>query len=67
MPSKEVKKLVQAGYTGVAVVVPSFWRKYFDLKKGDEILVECNGQMIVTPIPKDKEDKTKKKGGKNEK
>lgn len=51
MPSKQIKKLVQAGYTGLAVVVPQHWAKYWELVKGDEIEVICSGnQMTVIPI-----------------
>ncbi|MCK5260696.1 MAG: AbrB/MazE/SpoVT family DNA-binding domain-containing protein [Thermoplasmatales archaeon] len=61
----EIKKLVQAGYTGVAVVVPAFWRKFWELQKGDEIEVTCDGNtMTVIPV---KTIKKKKGDKKNEK
>ena len=61
MPSRQIKRLVQAGYTNLAVVVPQHWAKYWELEKGNEIEVVCSGNtMTVVPV---KTMKTKKKKG----
>ena len=62
MPSRQVKKLVQAGYSGLAVVVPQHWAKYWELSKGDKIEVVCSGDtMTVVPVKIKKKTKGDKK------
>ena len=40
------RKLVEQGGTTMMVSLPSKWIKRFDLKKGDEIIIEEDGKMI---------------------
>ena len=58
------KKLVQIG-GAMGVIIPKMWCDYNGLSLGSEVIVKTNGVVTITPA--NKEDKTKKKGKKDEK
>jgi len=53
IPSKEIRRVIQAG-NAVAVVIPAHWARYYNLTKGSKIEIVTNGSMTVTPILEDK-------------
>lgn len=56
-----MKKVQKVG-TSLAVFLPAQWCKYYNLKAGDEILMEINNEIII----KVKENRENERREKNE-
>jgi len=49
---KDVRKILKAGTSSFAVVLPKSWLRYYDLKNGDSVEVISNGSIEIKPIEK---------------
>ena len=51
MPILEVRRIYKAGGS-LALTLPKGWLAYFNIKCGDEVEVEGNGQLTIRPRKK---------------
>ncbi len=53
MPTLARRKLIKFGESGLVLTVPRAWARYYNLKPGDRVEIEANGELVVRPeIPK---------------
>lgn len=53
MPTLARRKLIKFGEAGLVLTVLRAWARYYNLKPGDRVEVEANGELVVRPqIPK---------------
>jgi bifunctional DNA-binding transcriptional regulator/antitoxin component of YhaV-PrlF toxin-antitoxin module len=53
MPHEENRKIIRAGNTSYAVILPKAWLRYYGLKKGDRVKIVSNGIVTVEPLKHD--------------
>lgn len=49
IPHKQIRKIIKAGNTSFAVILPIAWLRYFDLGYGDKVEVISNGSVEIKP------------------
>jgi len=52
MPHKEIRKIMRAGNSSFAVIIPRAWLRYYNLKYGDCVEVVTNGIVKIRPLKK---------------
>jgi len=58
MPHEETRKIIKAGETSFAVILPRAWLRYYGLKNGDSVRVISDGTVTIEPparSPKDEQ------------
>lgn len=55
MPHKEIKKIIRAGNTSFAVILPRSWLRYYNLGYGNHVEVISNGSVEIKPCKKEGE------------
>jgi bifunctional DNA-binding transcriptional regulator/antitoxin component of YhaV-PrlF toxin-antitoxin module len=56
MPHEENRKIIKAGETSFAVILPKSWLRFYGLKNGDLVKVVSDGVVTIEPLAqKDKE------------
>jgi antitoxin component of MazEF toxin-antitoxin module len=62
MPHEETRKIIKAGETSFAVILPRAWLRFYGLKNGDSVKVVSNGTVTIEPpTQKDKRKEAPKK------
>jgi len=56
MPHVETRKIIQAGHSSLAVILPKPWLAYYGLKKKDRVRVVSNGKVTIEPLKETKKD-----------
>ncbi len=49
MPIIEERRIYQSSKSSFAITLPRGWLKYFELKAGDKVEVEANGELVIRP------------------
>jgi antitoxin component of MazEF toxin-antitoxin module len=49
MAFKQKRKIVKYGNASEGIVLPKEWLDYYDIRKGDEIILLGNSMLILTP------------------
>lgn len=49
MPTLAVRKLIRFGESGLVLTVPVGWARFYDLKAGDKVEIEANGELVIRP------------------
>ncbi len=49
---KDVRKIMRAGSSSFAVVLPRSWLRYYNLGHGDKVEVISNGSVEIKPLEK---------------
>ena len=49
MAHNDVSKLIRAGNTSLAVIIPKSWLQYYNLGYGDQVEVISNGIIEIKP------------------
>jgi phosphate uptake regulator len=49
MPHEETRKIIKAGETSFAVILPKAWLRFYKLKNGDLVKVTSNGSVTIEP------------------
>ena len=49
MPTLASRKLIKFGESGLVLTVPRAWARYYNLKPGDRVEIEANGELVVRP------------------
>jgi len=58
-----MRKIIKAGETSFAVILPKAWLRFYNIKNGDSIRMISNGTVTIEPLTQ----KDKQKGApKNE-
>ncbi|MBA7694260.1 hypothetical protein ES703_102867 [subsurface metagenome] len=55
MPTLAKRKLIKFGESGLVLTVPKGWARYHDLKPGDKVEIEANGELTVRILEESKE------------
>ena len=50
MPHEETRKIIKAGKTSFAVILPRAWLRYYGLTDKDKVKVTSNSTVIIEPI-----------------
>ena len=51
MPTLARRKLIKFGEAGLVLTVPRAWARYYNLKPGDKVEIEANGELTVRIPP----------------
>ncbi len=46
MPTLAMRKLIKFGESGLVLTVPIAWARYYNLKPGDKVEIEANGELM---------------------
>jgi len=49
MPHEETRKIIKAGETSYAVILPRSWLRYYGLSDKDQVTVLSNGVVTIKP------------------
>jgi len=49
---KRTRKLVAAGKSSLAVIIPKPWLDYYNLNCGDDVEMITNGKVVIRPLTK---------------
>ena len=49
MPHEEIRKIIKAGETSFAVILPRSWLRYYGLRNGDSVTVISDGVVTIEP------------------
>lgn len=55
MPTLAKRKLIKFGEAGLVLTVPRAWARYYNLKPGDKVEIEANGELTVRILEESKE------------
>lgn len=50
MPNQYTKKLIRIGKTGLGIIIPVSWIRYYNLEYGDSVKVVTNGTVEIRII-----------------
>jgi antitoxin component of MazEF toxin-antitoxin module len=52
MAHKNIRRIIRAGNTSLAVIIPKDWLRFHELDHGDQVEVISNGSVMIKPIQK---------------
>jgi len=52
VPHEEKRKIIKAGNTSFAVILPRAWLRYYGLTNKDKVKVTSNSKIIIEPYKK---------------
>jgi antitoxin component of MazEF toxin-antitoxin module len=50
MPHVETRKIIRAGETSFAVILPRAWLRFYGLRNGDTVRVVSDGVVTIEPL-----------------
>lgn len=61
MPQIEERKLISLGNSSTVVALPIGWLRYYNLQKGDKVILISNGIVKIKPVKKNKSSQSNQK------
>ena len=49
MPHEDTRKIIKAGDTSFAIILPRSWIRFYKLKSGDSLKMISNGIITIEP------------------
>jgi antitoxin component of MazEF toxin-antitoxin module len=56
MPHEETRKIIKAGETSFAVILPRAWLRFYGLKNGDLVKVVSDDIVTIKPLARKKKE-----------
>jgi len=57
MPHEEARKIIKAGKTSFAIILPKAWLRFYGLKNGDLVKVVSDSTVTIEPLERRKHER----------